>query len=95
MKRLLLTNVSCLPFLCALVLCGAEPAPDKLAREFERPAAEWKSRPLWFWNGPLDQQKTTQIMEHSLASGYHGFGILPTPAMTQSSNQLRWLSSCS
>ena len=54
------------------------PALAHLARDFARPRAEWKSRPLWFWNGPLDQARTTEIMEQSVASGYHGFGILPT-----------------
>ena len=53
----------------------------KLARDFPQPLAEWKSRPLWFWNAPLDQARTTEIMEQSVASGYHGFGILPTKDM--------------
>ena len=52
-----------------------------LRQHFAEPPAEWKSRPLWFWNGPVDKQKTTEIMERSVASGYHGFGILPTTDM--------------
>jgi hypothetical protein len=52
-----------------------------LARDFMSPRAEWKSRPLWFWNGPLDKDRTTEVMERSVASGYHGFGILPTKEM--------------
>jgi hypothetical protein len=69
--------------LCAASLPGAVPAEgiSDLARDFAHPPAEWKSRPLWFWNGPLDKARTTEIMERSAASGYHGFGILPTKDM--------------
>ena len=56
-------------------------AVTTLRQDFAEPPAEWKSRPLWFWNGPVDKQKTTEIMERSVASGYHGFGILPTTDM--------------
>ncbi|HNQ88689.1 MAG TPA: glycosyl hydrolase [Verrucomicrobiota bacterium] len=59
----------------------APPKPAELARDFAQPPAEWKSRPLWFWNGPLDRARTTEIMEQSVTSGYHGFGILPTKDM--------------
>jgi len=52
-----------------------------LERDFAQPPAEWKSRPLWFWNAPLDDARTREIMERSMASGYHGFGILPTKEM--------------
>jgi len=52
-----------------------------LERQFRTPAPEWKSRPLWFWNGPLDKTRTAEVMEKSVASGYHGFGILPTKEM--------------
>jgi hypothetical protein len=54
---------------------------DSLRHDFADPPAMWKSRPLWFWNGPLDQGTTAQIMEGSVASGYYGFGILPTKEM--------------
>ena len=57
------------------------PAADNLEQDFADPPAQWKSRPLWFWNGPLDQDTTTAIMERSVASGYYGFGILPTEEM--------------
>ena len=65
---------------CTWAAAQAETTGD-LARDFATPAAEWKSRPLWFWNGPLDKVRTTEVMERSVASGYHGFGILPTKAM--------------
>lgn len=75
-----------LAWLCAAlwwppVARAAEPTAEELARGFGRPPAETKSRPLWFWNGPLDRARTTEIMEQSVASGYHGFGILPTKEM--------------
>jgi len=54
---------------------------DAIEQEFANPPARWKSRPLWFWNGPLDQDTTTAIMEKSVGSGYYGFGILPTGDM--------------
>ncbi|MHB8899136.1 MAG: glycosyl hydrolase [Thermoguttaceae bacterium] len=78
----------------ALVAAGEPAAPvgepaspagaaaiDGLRRDFAQPPAQWKSRPLWFWNGPLDDRTTAEIMEHSVASGYYGFGILPTKEM--------------
>ena len=62
--------------------CAADPVPaGSLRQDFADPPALWKSRPLWFWNGPLDQATTTQIMEASVGSGYYGFGILPTEDM--------------
>jgi hypothetical protein len=64
----------------AVALAHAAALAD-LARDFASPPAAWKPRPLWFWNGPLDRARTTEIMERSRASGYHGFGILPTKEM--------------
>ncbi len=66
-----------------LLACLATPGlcAGELEADFAQPPAQWKSRPLWFWNGPLDQARTTEIMERSVASGYHGFGILPTEDM--------------
>lgn len=64
-----------------VVFAESPPSVDSLEKEFSCPPAQWKSRPLWFWNGPLDQDTTTTIMEKSVASGYHGFGILPTVDM--------------
>ena len=28
---------------------------SELSADFADPPAQWKSRPLWFWNGPLDE----------------------------------------
>lgn len=66
---------------CAWVAVAQAETTGDPARDFMTPPAEWKSRPLWFWNGPLDKTRTTEVMERSVASGYHGFGILPTKAM--------------
>ena len=63
------------------ILCAAQPTMDSLKADFAQPPAQWKSRPLWFWNAPLDKSKTAEIMERSVASGYYGFGILPTKQM--------------
>ena len=64
-----------------VVLAESPPTADSLEKDFTSPPAKWKSRPLWFWNGPLDESATTTIMEKSVASGYYGFGILPTADM--------------
>ncbi len=67
--------------LATVVLAESPPTVDSLEKDFTSPPAKWKSRPLWFWNGPLDESATTTIMEESVASGYYGFGILPTADM--------------
>lgn len=52
-----------------------------LRGDFADPPPQWKSRPLWFWNAPPTRAETRAIMEGCRASGYHGFGILPTETM--------------
>jgi hypothetical protein len=48
---------------------AADPlAVDRLEKDFADPPAQWKSRPLWFWNGPLDEGATTRIMEESVTT---------------------------
>lgn len=74
-------SVTIIALLPAAIGGAAPAAGGELAEDFARPAAEYKSRPLWFWNGPLDTATTTAIMERSAESGYHGFGILPTGEM--------------
>ena len=64
-----------------LALVTSQLRADDLATDFANPPAQWKSRPLWFWNGPLTEDTTTEIMQKSVASGYYGFGILPTQEM--------------
>ena len=62
-------------------LVAAATAAD-LKGDFADPPLAWKSRPLWFWNGPLSPAETNAIMERSRDSGYAGFGILPSPGMS-------------
>ncbi len=64
-----------------VVLAETPSTGDSIEKDFTSPPAKWKSRPLWFWNGSLDKNTTTAIMEKSVASGYYGFGILPTADM--------------
>jgi len=75
-----------LPTIVAAALCCAPLAADAYADprgDFAEPPLALKSRPLWFWNGPLTRQGIEEQMEKSRdQSGYYGFGILPTPAMT-------------
>ena len=59
----------------------AAPAAS-LKNDFVSPPARLGTRPLWFWNGPLSDAKTVEIMTRSAASGYAGFGILPSEKMT-------------
>jgi hypothetical protein len=66
---------------CTWSAAAQAATPVDLAHDFKTPLVEWKSRPLWFWNGPLDKARTTEVMERSVASGYYGFGILPTKEM--------------
>ena len=70
-----------------LFAAGGAALPSKftfpaMRREFEHPTSQYKTRPLWFWNGPLDKRVTAEIMERSRQSGYAGFGILPGRGMT-------------
>ena len=55
---------------------------DTLWEQFQTPAAEYKSRPLWFWNDRLENMTKEQIREIMVnsqsESGYFGFGIVPS-----------------
>jgi hypothetical protein len=54
--------------------------PD-LREAFVHPPAALHSRPLWFWNGPLNPEKTRRILEDCKAAGYAGVAILPAHGM--------------
>lgn len=60
---------------------SAAESADALWEQFQTPAEEYKSRPLWFWNDSLDNMTKEQIREIMVnsqsESGYFGFGILP------------------
>ena len=54
---------------------------DTLWQTFETVPAEYKTRPLWFWNDSLEKTTKEDIREIMVnsgeKSGYFGFGILP------------------
>lgn len=52
-----------------------------LEDDFRDPPAQWKTRPLWFWNAPPSKGQTDALMERCRDAGYYGFGILPTDKM--------------
>ncbi len=54
---------------------------SQLRREFADPPLRWQSRPLWFWNGKLDAEKTKGLVAACRAAGYYGMGILPCKGM--------------
>ncbi len=66
----------------ALACLAAVAAAGALRDDFADPPLACKSRPLWFWNGPLSPAETKTIIERSRDSGYAGFGILPSPGMS-------------
>ena len=46
--------------------------------DFTNPPAEYKTRPLWFWNNSITTTGINDIMQNSKdSSGYSGFAILP------------------
>ncbi len=79
--RFVFSGLQVLSGLLAIAISPAFLPADDLVKDFVDPPVQWKSRPLWFWNGPLSEAATTEIMEKSVASGYYGFGILPTADM--------------
>jgi len=52
-----------------------------LRADFESPPFRYHSRPLWFWNGRLDAERTKATVAACKAAGYHGMGILPAKGM--------------
>jgi len=71
----------CVFVLAASLIAGRTTGAD-LRGDFVDPPAQYHTRPLWFWNGPLSTAETTEMMERSRESGYAGFGILPAKGMT-------------
>jgi hypothetical protein len=69
------------PLLFAAGLSGASSADADLRREFANPPPRWQSRPLWFWNGKLDAEKTKSMVAACQTAGYYGMGILPANGM--------------
>lgn len=79
------TNLCCL-LLCLLVASttartGESTGDAALRKDFADPPLRWYSRPLWFWNGKLDAEKTRAMVAACKEAGYYGMGILPTRDM--------------
>lgn len=55
---------------------GAD-ATGPLPAEFVTPPYLYQPRPLWFWNGKPDAEKTKGMVAACKAAGYSGMGILP------------------
>ena len=53
----------------------------QLRADFEAPPFRYQSRPLWFWNGKLDADKTKAMVASCKTAGYCGMGILPSNGM--------------
>jgi alpha-L-rhamnosidase len=68
-------------FTIALSLSTFAHAADTLRKDFSEPPFAYQSRPLWFWNGKLDADKTKTMVDACKASGYCGMGILPCKGM--------------
>ena len=71
-------------FVCAVGTLRGQTAivgDAELRKEFADPPLRWHSRPLWFWNGQLDVEKTRAMLAACKESGYYGVGILPTGEM--------------
>jgi len=63
--------------LLVLSALGRAEAADELAKDFADSPLRWHSRPLWFWNGKLEADKTRAMVAACKESGYYGMGILP------------------
>jgi hypothetical protein len=66
--------------LCALAALAGRAQAD-LQSDFADPPLAWKSRPLWFWNGPLEAGRTRATLQACKEHGYYGVGILPAHGM--------------
>jgi len=63
------------------VRAGEIAGDAELRKDFAEPPLRWHSRPLWFWNGKLDAEKTRAMVAACKDAGYFGMGILPTGDM--------------
>lgn len=73
--------VIALPLLFAASLSEASTDDAELRGEFADPPLRWQSRPLWFWNGKLDAEKTKGMVTACKTAGYYGMDILPCNGM--------------
>ncbi len=70
-----------LPLLPPAGLVDAAVDDAELRREFAVPPLRWQSRPLWFWNGKLDAERSKSMVAACKTAGYYGMGILPSNGM--------------
>jgi len=61
--------------------CAKSGAVGSLPADFATPPWQYHSRPLWFWNGKLDADKTKGMVAACKTAGYYGMGILPCKGM--------------
>ena len=80
-RHLCKSLILALPLLLAPSLSEASADDAELRGEFADPPLRWQSRPLWFWNGKLDAEKTKRMVGACKAAGYYGMGILPCNGM--------------
>ena len=80
MKTTLLAAMM-LGFSTGAAWCAEADGAGSLPAEFAAPPFRYQSRPLWFWNGKLDAEKTKGMVAACKAAGYYGMGILPCNGM--------------
>ncbi|MEI6809568.1 MAG: glycosyl hydrolase [bacterium] len=64
-----------------LACFGGQVSDAAFRKDFAEPPLQCKSRPLWFWNGPLSSDRTSEQLAGCKERGYYGVGILPTEKM--------------
>ena len=80
-KRLLSLLLVFVLLVSCIGAAGAATPEDDLWNSFAEPAADEKSRPLFFWNDQVSSMTPETLRELMIRSfeesGYSGFGILP------------------
>ena len=61
--------------------CAESVGTGQMRAEFQAPPLRYQSRPLWFWNGQLEADKTKAMVAACKTAGYCGMGILPCKDM--------------
>ena len=57
--------------------CAEAGSDASLPADFATPPLKYHARPLWFWNGKLEAEKTKGLVAGCKEAGYYGMGILP------------------
>ena len=61
--------------------CAVPGDAGQIRAEFQSPPFHYQPRPLWFWNGALNEDKTRTMVAACKTAGYCGMGILPCKDM--------------